>query len=215
MQSETYKIIIAVLITTILVGSGVFFWQESKIVNLKTVIEPTEESDNSITNPENNNTIEEISKIETIEIPIEDTFKYDAKNQGYYGKLVVNGYATQQETPEAFCEENCPIFTYVFFNVLSTNNKFFDDYISEQTGNSFVGERSIGLGCFENNTLWRWNHSDQFGMKKYTNTMQISTEILNSSKTNPVTLELERYLFTGGSGAPDCYSHFAVVKILN
>lgn len=143
----------------------------------------------------------------------EDDFKYDEKVRSYYGKLIVNGYAAISEMPEGFCVDDCLVYDYVFFNVLSTDNKFLDNYIEEQQGNSFVGDISIGLGCVENDILWRMNDSDEFGMQKYTDSPATSEAILNSSKENPITVELERYLYTGGKGAPDCYSHFAKVGL--
>jgi len=155
-----------------------------------------------------------IQFVESNESTSTDDFKYDADNGDYYGNLIANGYVTLKERPEAFCVENCPIYTYAFFNVLDTDNEFFDDYIEEQKGNSFVGDMSIGLGCVDNAILWRWNDSDELGMQKYTNSSEVSEALLNSSAENPIKIELERYLFTSGSGAPDCYSHFAQVNIV-
>ncbi|MEK9159474.1 MAG: hypothetical protein AAB383_01965 [Patescibacteria group bacterium] len=183
-----------VLVVCVAVGISVYFWQENRISSLL--------DDNESIRADN----EEKSAT--------DNFHYDEDNYAYYGKLVVNGYLTFEERPEAFCEENCPIYTYTFFNVLNTDNEFLDDYIEEQRGNSFVGETSIGLGCIEEDILWRMNDSNEFGMQKYTNSLEESETILNSSSENPITVELERYLYTGGRGAPDCYSHFAQVKVV-
>lgn len=141
-------------------------------------------------------------------------FKYDEELYAYYGKALLRGYVSLSERPQAFCQEDCPVFTYASFNILETENEFIDDYISGQKGNSFVGEMEIGLGCTDDNILWRMNDSNEFGMKKYTNSPETSEAILNATKENPITVNLERYLYTGGRGAPDCYSHFAQVSLV-
>jgi hypothetical protein len=185
-QSNVGTIVLAIIVAAAVIGGVAYYFQKS-----------TNESPQA-----------------TIQNSATDDFKYDADNSDYYGNLIANGYLTLKERPEAFCVENCPMYTYAFFNVLNTDNEFFDDYIEGQKGNSFVGDMSIGLGCVENAILWRWNDSDEFGMKKYTNSTETSEAILNSSAENPIKIELERYLFTKGSGAPDCYSHFAQVNIV-
>jgi hypothetical protein len=58
------------------------------------------------------------------------------------------------------------------------------------------------------------NDSNELGMQKYTNSLEESEIILNSNSQNPIIVELERYLYTGGRGAPDCYSHFTKVNII-
>lgn len=229
--------IVLALLICVAVGISVYFWQESRISSLLNENKQLEENIKALEMTPETTEDQKSNFIETKQETITDNFKYDEKNYDYYGKLVVHGYATQQERPEfpksldvckevindhatqqekpeAFCEENYSEVTYVFFNVLNTDNKFFDDYIGKRTGNSFVGESSIGIGCVEENVLWRWNHSDQFGMKKYIDSLETSMAMLNSNKENPITIELERYLFTGGAGAPACYSHFAQLKIL-
>lgn len=206
--------IVLALILCVAVGISVYFWQENRISSLLDENEQLKENIEELENLPEATEDQKSNSNETNQKVATDDFKYDEENYNYYGKLIVNGYATLQERLEAFCEEDCPVYTYVFFNVLDTENEFLDDYIEGQRGNSFVGESSIGLGCVEENALWRWNNSDQFGMKKYTNSLETSEAILNSSAENPITVELERYLYSSGSGAPDCYSHFAQVKIV-
>jgi hypothetical protein len=144
----------------------------------------------------------------------ENSFHYDEESGTYYGKLVVEGYLTTQEVPEPFCEENCAMHTYAFFNVLKSDNDSLGYYLKRQEGNSFVGEGKIGLGCVKDGVLWRMNDSDEFGMKRYENSPEESEKIIGSSAESPIKIELERYLYTSGRGAPACYSHFAQVEIV-
>jgi hypothetical protein len=151
-------------------------------------------------------------KIENV-YNLQDDFKYH-EGVGYYGNLVVRGYATTSLIPEAFCKENCPIYTYVLFNIVETNNEFIDDFIAGFEGNSFLEDGKIGLGCIENDALWHINDSDEFRMKKYTISLETSKAILNSNCDNLVTIKLERYPYTSGTDAPDCYSHFGNIVLL-
>jgi len=156
---------------------------------------------------------------DALEIPVlieentlEDNFKYDETLSAYYGDIVVKGYTNVVEAKEPFCEENCATYDYVLFNITDTNNDFIDEYIGGQKGNSFVGDMSIGLGCVKDGIVWRWNDSDKFGIKEYASSKAISERILKSTEEKPVTIQLTRYLYTGGRGAPACYSHFAEIQ---
>jgi hypothetical protein len=148
------------------------------------------------------------------ESPLEDNFKYDEAVIGYYGDLVVKGYSTVVETLEPFCQENCAKYNSVLFNITETKNESIEDYIGGQIGNSFVSETGIGIGCVENEIISRWNDSDEFGMKEYMSSTEISERILESTKEKPVTIQLTRFPYTGGRGAPACYSHFAEINRL-
>jgi hypothetical protein len=203
------------LVLSVMVGISVYLWQENRISSLSdNNSKIVAEKEQLELNLDELDEALEVLELEVEQNAIVDDFEYDEGNQDYYGNLIVNGYMTLSEMPEAFCEEDCLIYTYAFFNVLETDNEFFADYIESQTGNAFVGEASIGLGCVENDILWRINDSDEFGMQEYTTSQEMSEAILSSDKENPVTIEIERYLLTLGSGAPDCYSPFAKVGLV-
>ena len=141
----------------------------------------------------------------------QSTFKADEKGN-FYGTLVVTGYPTIKIEPEPFCEANCKKYSYVFFQVLSTDINALPEFLGANEGNSFVGKGQIGIGCVQDKIISYSNDSDKFGMKKYTVSQELSKKILDSTKEAPVTIELERLLFTGGSGAPACYSHFTYIN---
>ncbi|MBT4917244.1 hypothetical protein HN709_03345 [Candidatus Peregrinibacteria bacterium] len=144
-----------------------------------------------------------------------NSFKYDEEKYVHHGTLTIEGYATLEEQQESFCEEDCSTYTYIFFNILNTDNEAIDNYVKEGKGNSFIGDNSIGLGCVEDNSIWHISSSDISPNKEYETSQEVSYKILNSSIENPITIEVTRPLFTGGAGAPDCYSHFTQFNIVD
>lgn len=143
----------------------------------------------------------------------QSSFKFDEKG-GFYGAVVVTGYPVVESRLESFCEENCKKYSYVFFQVLNADNVALFDFIEEKKGNSFVGDKQIGLGCLQNKIITYSNDSDKIGMKKHTLSADLSKKIMESSREKPVTIKLEKLLLTSGRGAPDCYSHFTYVSDL-
>ena len=90
----------------------------------------------------------------------------------------------------------------------------FSSYVRDLNGNAFAKENAIGLGCIENNRLSYVNDSDELGMKGYNLSESDTSILLNSSQSNPITLELEKLQYTSGRGAPKCYSHITYVKVV-
>ena len=139
---------------------------------------------------------------------------YDAST--YYGKATVRGYATTEKiTSGDVVTDDSPSYDMVFFNITeSDSNKlmaFVDLYGSN--GNSYVNGRAIAIGCVKDGKLVHYNDSDEFGMKEYELGEADTTKLVNSTSDATITLEIERYQFTGGSGAPDCYSHISTIAI--
>lgn len=143
----------------------------------------------------------------------EGDFQFHASSNTYYGKLFLSGYASVTERKEAFCEKNCTVYEYVFFNILSSNNQFIKDYLQENEGNSFTNRQGVGLGCIKNGVISYWNDSDKRGMKEYSISEEASEAILNSNQENPIIIRLKRHQYTGGRGAPTCYSHFTEIDL--
>lgn len=155
------------------------------------------------------------STAQTIQTQSSDksSFKSDEKGN-FYGTVVVTGYTIVKSESESFCEENCKKYSYVFFQILNTDNVALFDFLNENKGNSFVGDKQVGLGCLQNKNITYFNASDKIGMKEYTLSASLSKKIMESNKENPITIKLERQLFTSGSGAPACYSHFTHISDL-
>jgi hypothetical protein len=142
-----------------------------------------------------------------------NSFKYDEKTGIYYWKIVLSWYISIIEREKWFCEENCPKFSYVFFNINNNNSKDFNNFLIEYKWNSFVNDSSISLWCVENDVITRINSSDKFWEKKYTTSLEESKIILNSTNKNLIKIEVEKLPLLGGWSAPDCYSHFAWIKV--
>jgi hypothetical protein len=149
--------------------------------------------------------------VEASDVMIE-AFEYDKDLFDYYGRLNVTGYATVKEVPEAFCESNCETYDYVSFNIVETDAPEIFNYILENDGNAYLGEKSVGLGCIDGENIVYTNDSDEFGMKEYVLSDLLSSAIIGSSKSLPITIELVRYPLSAGAGAPTCYSHFTEVN---
>ncbi len=129
------------------------------------------------------------------------------------GTAYVRGYATIEEVEEFFCEEDCATFDYVFFHVLETGSEEFSSYIETHIDNSFVGRRVVGLGCREGNAIRYANHSDARGMRSGLNVdADVAAAILSSTERDPVTLALTKLPLSGGTEAPNCYSHFTEIE---
>ncbi len=187
-NSILLPLVVVLFILVISLGGYVFY---DKII-LKNDNE-IQESKNNNSNSEENNTFSNVTKS---------------------GKVRVKGYITiEKMTQEGYYE--APTYDYAFFHILNTKSQDFEDYITGLKGNAFAYDNAIGLGCIENNQLSYVNESDQFGLKGFKLSVEDTNKLLNSSVNNPLTLDLERLEFTGGSGAPECYSHITHISILD
>lgn len=141
-----------------------------------------------------------------------DISSFKADNDGnFYGTLTVTGYPVIKKKTTTLCSEDCSSYFYIYFQVLSENKALFK-FLTNQKGNAFVGEKQIGLGCLENNIITYYNDSEELGMNQYNVSSELSRNILESNEQNPISITLTRLLFIGGSGAPDCYSHFTTIS---
>ncbi len=136
-------------------------------------------------------------------------------DSGEYGTVQVEGYPTISAKNEAFCLENCQQYDYVFFNIKKTENTNILNYINSQSGNSFVRDKAIGIGCIANGEISYYNLSTSRGMQEYKLSKDDTTKIMNATSEKPVVLELEKLPYSGGRGAPTCTSHFTTITPLN
>ncbi len=125
-----------------------------------------------------------------------------------YGKVQVLGYAY---TEKKFLGSKD---TYVFFKVLQSSGNNFSAYLSTHDGNSFAKKNAIGLGCIVNGVLKYDNESDQFGNQEFKISSNDTSKILNSSKSKPIKLILEKLKYSSGRGLDsNCYSHMTYIDI--
>ena len=143
-------------------------------------------------------------------------FHYDETVSDYIGTLYLQGSVKIVEMSEGFCEENCKKFKYAFLNYDSgfdAENADLKKFMGMNEGNSFAGGNDIGLGCVENQTIRRMAfEADQ--IKEFTIGQTEAGTILGSSESKPVVLKLNRPAAVPGMGAPDCYTHFTGIELV-
>lgn len=135
-------------------------------------------------------------------------------DSGEYGTLQAEGYPTIVKRNEGFCEENCKLYDYVFFNITRTENANIFNYLKSNSGNAFVQDKAIGMGCVTDGKISYSNNSDSKGRVEYSISKEDTSAILAATNEKPIVLELERLQLSGGGGAPTCYSHFTTFKVI-
>ncbi len=153
--------------------------------------------------------------------PVGD-FRYDQSIYEWVGTLYLEWSARVVQMDQAFCEENCQKFDYVFFEYTSeydAQNRDFGKYMEQNEGNSFAGGGAVGIGCAEEHGIRRQSLRQKLPaiaepiFAESTINQTDSEKILNSSAEKPVLLKLTRYGNFDG-GAPDCYSHFSEIELI-
>lgn len=133
---------------------------------------------------------------------------------GDNGTLQAEGYATVAKRNEAFCEQNCKQYDYVFFNITRTENTHIFNYLKNMSGNAFAQDKAVGMGCVADGQISYSNASDAKGMQEYKLSKEDTAAVINATADKPVILELERLPYSSGQGAPTCYSHFTTFKVI-
>ncbi len=137
----------------------------------------------------------------------------------YFGTLTVKGYVqVSKDVPD--CGEGCeeaaaPKVDVVSFNIISNTNKLFDQYLTQDNGNSFEGSGWISLGCktADKKGVESYNAGDSGTVNNLISGSDF-TALMNSSKTNLVNLQITKPYYTSGKGASTCYSHFRNFKVV-
>lgn len=122
------------------------------------------------------------------------------------------GYVVLEERKAAFCEENCPLYSYAFF--VFDKNIELQHFIEQNEGNAFVKKNAIGIGCVNEEGVYYHNNSD-IGIKDEVLPLDTSNKILQSNTKNKIDLSFRREIVSAGKGAPNCYSHFRDFEIYN
>lgn len=138
-------------------------------------------------------------------------------NGEFLGSITLTGYATVREQSESFCESNCKTFKYVFFNITDGATADLRKFLGNNEGNSYAGNGMIGIGCVSDDG--KTIESEVADPQTYTVSREINAEdssvILKSNARNLVTITLNRDYAPPGGGAPDCYSHFEYVTVVD
>lgn len=139
-------------------------------------------------------------------------FGEDFQKGGYAD---VTGYAYIEEVDEAWCEEDCLKYEYVFFKITDFgDSESLQKIIEEEQGNMFFGEGSVGLGCSDDGIITYYNETGMGEVEEYSLSQELSGKILASDSENQISLRLIKKEQLGGQGAPTCYSHFTKIEEL-
>jgi len=210
-RSKKKVVFVALLTLAVLTAfGGMYYWQNSKNQQLQQKLDKT------------NSELRKLQEADDmpIEVTVEDATSSptltagDFGDNGDFGTLMARGYVTTQKVPEAFCDDNCPEFTYASFVISETKNPNILNYLKAQSGNAFVKDNAIGMGCIVDNVIRYSNNADTTGQKEYTLSKDESLRILAATAESPITLEITKLKQDSGSGAPTCYSHFTTFKIV-
>ena len=147
-----------------------------------------------------------------------NTFKYDGS--GSYGVAYATGYTVVKEVT---CDDGMDCvegekYNEVLFYVTSTDSEDLKKEINSWYGEGYEGNKSISLGCY-NNVVAYFNAADTFLtsegdlIKSFTLSEEETTKIISSTVNHPITLRLEKYKLTNGTGAPMCYSNFSKIEV--
>ena len=129
------------------------------------------------------------------------------------GNAYVKGYVYTIQLNKEIGVPDGEKYDYIMFKIVDTKSdelrKFLDDY----KDNTFVSDDSIGLGCYEKESIKYSNTSAEFGEKDYSLSKIDSKRLMNSSKTKPIVLNLYFGGRTLGKCAPTCYSHISKIEV--
>ncbi|MBI2444222.1 MAG: hypothetical protein HYV42_03210 [Candidatus Magasanikbacteria bacterium] len=154
-----------------------------------------------------------------------DTISPTYLNQDYrssklyydFGTLELSGYLAIQKFTcdpeiEPMCEGNTD---YAFFVITNSSNKSnFYDFLKAGGYYPLIQSDRIGIGCYQEKEqkIHSVNTSDLDWVTSVIGGDEFK-KLVASDKEHPVRLRLTRPIFSGGSGAPECYSHFRYFKV--
>ena len=162
----------------------------------------------------------------------------DGKSYNQYtgfSNVMIEGYVSfekQYDEAHEWCyesEESCqdiPYDNYVYFHVISSNDKKFDAFLEELNGDD--SDNMIGLGCLVDNQIKYANASDEFKLqnnrlnndvgeffKDFSLTSEDTNKIIEATKENPVKLKIDKLPFTSGFGGFSCVSLITYIRVVN
>jgi hypothetical protein len=119
--------------------------------------------------------------------------------------VMAKGYVVLRDREQAFCEDHCQTYSYAFF--VFQENKELQRFTQKNTGNAFVKNSAIGMGCITKDGLAYTNNA-VIGNKSETLSIDFTNALLQSNKDNLVELSFKKEIAGPGQGANNCYSHF-------
>lgn len=146
-----------------------------------------------------------------------NTTNYDSfSTSSGSGVVEVIGYPEVKEVESGYVydfDDDVEKCNYVYFHIKETKSEEFKKFIKSLSGNSFVLDDAIGLGCIIDGKIKYDNSSDEFGYKEYELSIKNSNKILNATESNPIKLKLEMLPNSTGSEVDMCYSHITTIEV--
>lgn len=139
----------------------------------------------------------------------------ESKVYGFYGTLTLTGFLRTERricNPGDMCGETVDYASFVF---KETDNQAIYDLLNQFSGNSFVSEGAVGVGCYQKdlNRIYSTNDADTNVSENIIREEDLN-RLLGSSFSKPVKLKMTKPVYTSGRDAPDCYSHFRNFEVV-
>lgn len=138
---------------------------------------------------------------------------------GFFGSAILTGYILTYPSMcgvgDSLACDDTNYFDYSYFNVVRSENEEIFDFLKERKGKAFIIQRSIGLGCYqeEEGRLFSKNSGDR-GSYDNLVTGESLQQLMASGPKNYVRLKVTRPIYTDKKIAPYCYSLFREFKVL-
>ena len=207
MEEKSNFLVILLIIAIISIGLGGYIVYEKKI-NSSVSLDSKEVEKKQIVQDK------EIKEKKEEEIKKEEKVNSTFSLIDEAGIAYVEGYVEKEHRSGTMYFSDEGDVDYLLFHIVNTDSNDFLKWIDNSKGNSFVGDKAIGIGCINDNIIEYYNSSDEKEDAQYRISKNDSEKIINSTKDNLVKLKLERKVYTGGSGTPMCYSHITNINVI-
>lgn len=158
-------------------------------------------------------------KLEQIEGSIDkpddpQPFQKHIQSGTFFGTLNLIGYLdirTKVCEPGNMCGQTVE---YASLVITESDRDLIYEFIGRNEGNSFIAPNGIGLGCYQKdqNRIYSTNFGDVGQAENIVSGSDLE-KLLSSNIDNLVKMQITKPLWTSGSGAPDCYSHFREFEV--
>ena len=133
----------------------------------------------------------------------------------FFGTLTLTGYLDIKRwicNEGDMCTETVDYASFVFED---SSSDLIYDFLGDSKGNSFVGNNSVGIGCYEKDKdiIHSMNLGNSGRVENIISGEDLN-KLLDSNKNNLVKLKLTKPAPAPGMGAPECYSHFRLFEVL-
>ena len=172
----------------------------------------------------NDNKIEENNSNNETNIDNSQNVQDSFNNNQYVGMTNISGYATVEKEKHSYYEDdnnceyqnNCYEISHVYFHILDSKDKDFLEYSNEYKEPKLSDSNNvIVLGCFIDNKVNYVSFSDELKDQDLYLSENQTKKLLNSSKNNPINLQVLKLKFTGGVDGIDCWSDVTYLNVLD